>query len=302
MEILGAAAPDAVGISLVLTTFGFGLRHGIDWDHIAAITDIAGSQEDGRRALGFATLYAVGHAAVVFLIGLLVIVFAERLPPAIDQIMERFVGVTLILLGAYVVVALIREGRNFRMRSRWMLLFAGVRRTHRWLTQRLGQQTEVVHEHAHPADESHDDHHELETATAGGRGAVLAPPRTHRHLHRHRTEAPDDGFLGYGRATSFGVGMIHGVGAETPTQVLLFLTAAGVGGAGAGVTLLGVFLLGLFASNTAIAVAAAFGFLSSSKNFVLYATLSAVTGISSLAIGALFLLGRGSVLPSFFTG
>ena len=159
-EILGAAAAnDVVNVGLILTSFGFGLRHGIDWDHIAAITDIAGSQEDARRSLGYSTLYAVGHAAVVFAIGVAVIVFAEQLPAGIDQMMERFVGVTLILLGVYVVVALFREGRDFRMRSRWMVLFAAVRRTHRWLSQRRGLRSEVVHEHDHPTDEAHDDHH-----------------------------------------------------------------------------------------------------------------------------------------------
>ena len=40
--------------------------------------------------------------------------------------MERVVGVTLILLGVYVFTALVRHGREFRMRSRWMLIFSGV--------------------------------------------------------------------------------------------------------------------------------------------------------------------------------
>ena len=35
--------------------------------------------------------------------------------------MERIVGFTLILLGIYVLVGLVRHGREFRMRSRWML-------------------------------------------------------------------------------------------------------------------------------------------------------------------------------------
>ena len=39
--------------------------------------------------------------------------------------MGRVVGITLIALGVYVFVSLIRHGREFRMRSRWMLVFAG---------------------------------------------------------------------------------------------------------------------------------------------------------------------------------
>ena len=56
----------------------------------------------------------------------------------------------------------------------------------------------------------------------------------------------------YGSRSAFGVGMIHGIGAETPTQVLIFLAAAGAGGKLVGLTLLGCFLVGLLTSNTLI--------------------------------------------------
>ena len=55
---------------------------------------------------------------------------------------------------------------------------------------------------------------------------------------------PDDPFVNYGRGTSFGVGMLHGIGAETPTQVLIFLAAAGAGGVAVGLLLLGCFIVG----------------------------------------------------------
>jgi len=41
---------------VLVTAFGFGFRHGIDWDHIAALTDITGSQPTRRRSMQFATL------------------------------------------------------------------------------------------------------------------------------------------------------------------------------------------------------------------------------------------------------
>ena len=109
---------NAFHLGLIATTFGFGFRHGIDWDHIAALTDITSSQDDSRRSMFFATLYALGHAVVVFVLGFMAIMFAEELPSTADTIMERFVGATLIGLGGYVFYALIRHGRDFRMRSR----------------------------------------------------------------------------------------------------------------------------------------------------------------------------------------
>ena len=124
---------NAFHVGLLLTAFGFGFRHGIDWDHIAALTDITSSQEEPRRSMWFATLYALGHALVVFLLGFTAIVLAQRLPEGVDAVMERLVGATLLILGCYVFYALARHGRDFRMRSRWMLIFSGVRRGVQWL-------------------------------------------------------------------------------------------------------------------------------------------------------------------------
>ena len=300
------AADKAFHVGLVLTAFGFGFRHGIDWDHIAALTDITSSQENSRRSMFFATLYALGHGLVVFTLGSAAIVFAQRLPRGVDTVMERFVGATLILLAIYVVFALARHGRDFRMRSRWMLLFSGIRRSVRALRRNSNSNDtiEIVHEHAHPLVEVHDHAHEHEHNLVGAASVAGAPSieRRHRHPHRHVVQMPDDPFANYGPKTAFGVGMIHGIGAETPTQVLLFLTAAGAGGKGAGMLLLGCFLIGLLTSNTVIALAGTFGFLGASRNFALYVGVSVVTAAFSFVIGSIFLFGTASTLPALLGG
>jgi hypothetical protein len=305
-QIAASGATGAFHIGLILTTFGFGFRHGIDWDHIAALTDITSSQDTPRRSMQFATLYAVGHALVVFALGFAAIVLAERLPNGIDAVMERFVGVTLVILGVYVFSSLARHGRDFRMRSRWMLLFSGVRRGTRWLkARRRGEVLEIIHDHEHAVEEVHAGDHiavREPLTTKDRRGGGVAPATRYRHKHRHVGPTPDDPFLNYGKRTAFGVGMIHGVGAETPTQVLVFITAAGAGGTGLGLLLLGCFLVGLLSSNTLIAVAGTFGFLGSARNFKLYVAVSVLTATFSLIIGLLFLLGRSTLLPSIFGG
>jgi len=73
-------AGNGLGVGVLVTAFTFGFRHGIDWDHLAAITDITGTQERARRSIGLATVYALGHAAVVFALGVSAIVFSEQLP------------------------------------------------------------------------------------------------------------------------------------------------------------------------------------------------------------------------------
>ena len=134
---VGDIAGPGLGFGLLVAAFWFGFRHGIDFDHIAAITDITGSTEERRRAVLFGTLYAVGHALVVLALGVVAIVVGERLPQGVDEVMSKVVGATLVLLGIYVVVSLIRHGRDFRLRSRWMLVFAGVRRGWRWVGGRI---------------------------------------------------------------------------------------------------------------------------------------------------------------------
>ena len=69
-----------IGVVLLGTGLGLGLRHGIDWDHIAAISDVTSGQKSQRRSLGMGTLYALGHAGVVVTLGMLAIWFGTLLP------------------------------------------------------------------------------------------------------------------------------------------------------------------------------------------------------------------------------
>lgn len=292
------AADDGFRLGLLATAFGYGLRHGIDWDHLAAIADITSAQSDKRRSMLLATLYAAGHALVVFVLGVAAIVAGDRLPDGLDAAMGRVVGATLIVLAVYVFWSLARHGRDFRMRSRWMLVAAGVRR----LRARLRNETVVI-EHDHDHDNAHHaDEHPVSPATSEDGRAAIAVAQAHRHAHRHVGALPYDPFPGYGRRTAFGIGALHGVGAETPTQVVLFVTAAGVAGAAGGVAMLVAFLIGLVATNTAIALASTFGYLQAERHGRIYMAVAVFTGAASLVLGVLFLLGRDSALPAFFGG
>jgi high-affinity nickel-transport protein len=289
-------ASQALDLGLIVAAFAFGLRHGIDWDHIAAITDITASQDSPRAGMRLGTVYVLGHAAVVFGFGLIAILLGGRLPPSFDEAMGKVVGVTLVVLGVYVVYSLLRHGRDFRLQSRWMLALRAVRAAHRWLRARLGtlEGAAVLHEHAHVAvsEYHHEDDHQFEAS--GWRG------RVHAHAHTHAD--PGDPSAGYGTGTALMVGALHGIGAETPTQVLIFLAAAGAGGPGAGLLVLAVFLLGLATSNSLITVGSAMGFLAASRRFAVYASLGALTGLISLGIGITFLLGREATLPAILGG
>ena len=72
-------AAKTLDLGVVLSAFFFGFRHGIDWDHIAAITDITSTQDTRGKSMFFGTLYALGHALVVLVIGSLAILVGESL-------------------------------------------------------------------------------------------------------------------------------------------------------------------------------------------------------------------------------
>src|SRR4051812_9706831 len=111
-----------LAVGMLLGAAGLGFRHGMDWDHLAALADLTSYGATSRRRIGLATMYAIGHAAVVFALGIAAIVLGASLPDGVDAFMERIVGATLVLLGAWMLFSLARHGRRFRLQSRWMLV------------------------------------------------------------------------------------------------------------------------------------------------------------------------------------
>ena len=307
--LLEIAAP-AGALSLLTTALVLGLRHGIDWDHIAAITDITSSTATGesgaaaheeahqagdpahghggpeelaahesaaplhprdhthdgvghradfkreqRQAMILGSLYALGHALVVALLGAAALVFGAILPDWVDPIMGRVVGVTLIVLGVWVFYSLYayaRHGTEFRLASRWMLVFRSFRYAWRRFQAKL-----------------------------------------HGHEHVDPVEAST-----YGPKTAFGIGMIHGVGAETGTQVLIIAAVGGAASAGLGIPMMLAFILGLLITNTLIVVVTATGFVASQLRQRVYLAVGVVAGIFSLVVGLLFLFEAESLLPA----
>ncbi len=243
-----------VGIGLVVLGIGLGLRHGIDWDHIAAITDITSAQPSRGRGFAMGTLYALGHAAVVLTLGLLALWAATIIPDSFDGVMERVVGVTLLFLAAWVFWSLFHNPEEFVLRSRWMLLFAGMRSAYRWMMSKISGRTYPVSD----------------------------VPRT------------------YGAVLSFAIGMIHGIGAETGSQVLLFASVAGVTSASAGSALLVAFVVGLIISNSLITLGSTLGVLGAQSRRATYLAVGAIIGVFSLVVGTFFVLGQGHRLPGFF--
>lgn len=238
---------------VLLGAAALGFRHGFDYDHIAAITDISSVQSKARDAMRYGLLYVAGHAATVAVLGTAAIAFRMALPVASDVWAERLVGCTLILLGLYVLGTFFRPGTHTHTpRTRITLLINGIL----WVYWRLSR-------------------------IFGGT----------------RVEAPQVFKNGYGTTSTFLVGAIHGLGAETFTQVSLFLAAASLGGV-AGVIGLLMFILGLLLMNTLMCAAAAGLFSTALAHPSALRALTLVTSAYSIVVGAFFLLGSADRLPS----
>lgn len=172
-----ADLPDVVPLALAGTSFALGARHGLDRDHIAAITDLTSPRPDdqdrprqhARRGTGLAFWYCTGH------------------------------GLVLAVLG----------------------------------------------------------------------GLVLA----------------------------LGIGLRHGTGAETPTQVVLFASAGASGSAAEAVLILGAFVAGLVLTDLAIAGAWVSGLLGARRAPRVQITLGLVTGVASLVLRAPILTGYSGIVP-----
>jgi cytochrome c biogenesis protein CcdA len=277
-------------LSLLFLGFALGLRHGIDWDHIAAITDITGSvvttdeaeelsaldtpgiytsggfpaqitltkpmarrkvRREFREGFFLATMYALGHASLVVVLGLLALWLGAILPDWLDPIMERLVGVTLLILGVWIFYSIWRYGRSFQLKSRWMLVFSLVGRT--W---------EAI------------------------RSKITGRPIKHSH-----------DAMRYGPKTAFGIGLIHGVGAETGSQAVLLATAAGATTKLTASLLLLTFTIGLLLSNSLVAAFSLTGFVSASVRRNVYVVAGALAGVFSLFVGFFFVTGLGTDLP-----
>jgi high-affinity nickel permease len=263
-------SPDEISPSICMVDSGnlrlallsaavLGFRHGLDYDHIAAITDITSVQAKARDAMRYGLLYVCGHATTVAVLGGLAIAFRISLPAASDRWAERLVGITLLILGIYVLGTYLRVSPDH-----------------------------VGHSHARPQTR----------ITLVINGMLWLYWRLSRIFGGTRVQAPQVFKEGYGTSSTFMVGVIHGLGAETPTQLLLFLLAANLGGTAAGLLGLLMFIVGLIIMNTLMCASAAGLFSSALARPHALRSLTLVTSAYSIVVGVIFLLGSADKLPS----
>lgn len=266
-------------LALFGLALGLGFRHGYDLDHVVALADIAATRKGFRRSMVLSALYAAGHALIVAAFGILVIFIGASLPPALDKIATAAVGTTLLGMGFYVLAGVVRHGADVKLQSRGSLVLKLFRR-------RNPTFVEIVHEHEHGSDHGHVELDPLlaDPEAAEAREATrVATKVKHSHLHAHVAPLPEDPM------PAFSIGIAHGIGAETPTQIALFAAAAGSGRL-IGSALVVTFLAGLFVANMIVATFANFSTSRISRWRAFVVVSSVAIGVSSVFVGASALL------------
>lgn len=311
-QIVAATDSQAFGIGLVATTFAFGLRHGIDWDHIAAITDITSTTASARIAEAAHTEqhhglsgHSHGHGGAMEVRAHDSGPGAATLAPAIgvgsgvrrsgllaSQAEAIRLGTLYALGHAVVVVALGLAALTFST------LLPD------WLDPLMGRIVGVtllalglwvmysIYRYARAGERFRLRSRWMLVFDAVRYGWRRFQAWFHGHEHVEPLEMSS-----YGARTSFGVGMIHGIGAETGSQALLIAAVGGASGAGLGVPMLLAFVVGLLISNFVIVLISSVGFVSSQARERIYVAFGAVAGVFSLAVGAIFLFGLEAGLP-----
>ena len=241
----------ALGSCLLL-----GLKHGFDYDQLAAISDITAVQRSWRSGFRLGMTYALGHAFTVAALGMAVLQLHMGLPEGIDHWTERLIGLTLILLGIGVVAGILRKD---------------------------------AHGHTHGRIESR-----LAIAING----VLWLAWQVRRIGNPQAPRPQRFQWIYTGKSVFLIGVLHGIGAETPSQLALFFLTANLGGTSRGMLGLAAFAFGLVAMNALMTATLGSAFKAGGARPHLYHAIAWTGAVYSCGLGFIFLFGIADRLPS----
>jgi high-affinity nickel-transport protein len=119
-----------------------------------------------------------------------------------------------------------------------------------------------------------------------------------RRIWNRRAQRPQRFQWMYTGKSVFVIGILHGVGAETPSQLALFFLTANLGGTSRGLMGLAAFAVGLVAMNALMTAMIGGAFSAGGRRPRLYHAIAWTGAAYSCIIGLIFLLGISDKLPA----
>jgi high-affinity nickel-transport protein len=117
-------------LATALIAYGFGLRHAVDADHIAAIDNVTRKlMQEGKRPIAVGLFFSLGHSTVVFAASLIIALTASSLQQRFPGLIEVgsvigtlvsvffLIGIAIInffvLIGVYRLFQRVRRGKTY---------------------------------------------------------------------------------------------------------------------------------------------------------------------------------------------
>jgi high-affinity nickel-transport protein len=94
--------------AILVLGFALGLQHTLDADHLLAMSALVGRGGSLSRAALAGALWGLGHAAALLVAAVAVIAFRLSIPPAVADRLEGAAGLMLAVLGADLMVGILR--------------------------------------------------------------------------------------------------------------------------------------------------------------------------------------------------
>ena len=171
---LGLLAALVLGVVL-------GLRHSLDPDHVVAVSTIVSQYRNPLRSFWVGVSWGLGHTTTLLIIGIVIIALRLTIPDRMALLLEFFVGIMLVALGAQVVY-------SFRKKK--------------------------VHQHSHGhVEEDHLHFHSHAQAQEEAQAEIQI-----KNLEHHNATGVGKPFL---RKKSYVVGLVHGVAGSAALTLLV---------------------------------------------------------------------------------
>lgn len=240
--------------SVWLLGFVIGMQHAFEADHLAAVSAIVSRKRGVSAITGHGVLWGIGHTVALLVVSGIVLLGNVSLPESFGSMLERLVGVVLVVLGAQLVYRLWRD------------------RLHIHVHQHEGG-ARHLHSHSHRDDPEGEGHDPLR--------------HEHDHLHEHEHVRMRERFEG-GVKTLL-VGLLHGAAGSA---ALVVLVAASLDSPAAGILYVLLFGLGSILGMAVLTAVVALPLTATARKLTwANHSLQLAIAVGSVAIGIRFLLG-----------